>query len=118
MATGKNGIMTFSFGPKGGIQDPEILKLLAELTTLVKTHGNGSPEVTSFIDKNKDIIVVDELSQHMHTFKEIAEPMAMLIQGIKNPHADKLPGDGWETGSAEKIFDEKDPDEPADWWKK
>ena len=109
--------MSFSLGPGGGIHDPQILLLLAELTTLVKAHGSESKEVTEFIDKNKDIIFVDDLSGHMHTFKELAEPMAMLIGGIKNPHADQIPGDGWQNGTAEQIFDEKDPDEPADWWK-
>ncbi len=99
------------------MQDPHILKLLAELTALVKAHGAASPEVIGFIDSNKDVTFVDKHTQHMHTFKDVAEPMSLLIQGFKNPLADKLPGDGWETGSAERIFDEKDPREPADWWK-
>jgi len=107
--------MSFSLGPKGGIQDPQILRLLARLTTLVKEHGFQSAEVASFINTNGEIITVDELSHQMHSFREIAEGLGPLIEGIKNP--DMIPGDGWRFGSAERIFQEKDPNEPADWWK-
>mgnify|MGYP003977022833 FL=1 len=113
--------MSFSLGPKGGLQDPIILRLLAELTTLIKAHGSSnSDEVVKFIEENKNTTFVDELSQHMHTFKEVAEAMGPLIQGIKmEPKEERdLPGDGWKSGSAEDIFGKKDPDDPASWWKK
>lgn len=110
--------MSFSFGPGGGIQDPEILRLLATLTTLVKQHGSKSEQVEQFIKDNEHVMAVDDHSQHMHTFREIAEPMAMLIGGIRNPCADRVPGDSWQGGDAERIFDDYDPDEPADYWKR
>jgi len=108
--------MSFSIGPGGGVQDPEVLKLLAQLTTLIHENnqtgqGASAPPVVEFIEQHKDVIFVDELSGHMHTFKELADGMAPLIQGIRNDFPDKLPGDEW-GGSAEK-----DPNEPADWWK-
>jgi hypothetical protein len=107
--------MSFSLGPKGGIHDPVILRLLAELTTLVKAHGSKSAQVIEFIEKNKDITFVDTLSNHMHTFKEVAEPMSLLIGGIKiNPEDEKIPGDEWQHGSTDK---KKETDDPADWWK-
>jgi hypothetical protein len=113
--------MSFSLGPSGGMQDPEILRLLAQLTTLINENrdkgGAESPVVLEFIDKHRNTTFVDERSQHMHTFGEVAEAMAPLIHGLKNNLEDKIPGDGWQSGSAEKIFDEKDPNEPADWWK-
>ncbi len=112
--------MTFSFGQGGGIQDPHILRLLAELTTLIKKnnldgHGASSPEVVDFIEDNKDVIMVDALTQCMYTFKEIAEPLSLMIQGLKI--SNEVPGDSWHKGQAEDMFDKKDPDEPADWWK-
>ena len=111
--------MSFSLGPGGGIQDPEMLRLLAGLTALVKENKNkggaSSPAVVTYIEKHKDVVFVDTKSQCMHTFKEVAVAMALLIQGIKNP--DMIPGDGWQFGSSDRIFKEKDPDEPADWWK-
>lgn len=108
--------MSFSLGPGGGVQDPEILKLIAELTQLIhanNTDGRGasSQPVVDFIEQHKDKTFVDEISGHMHTFKELAEGFAPLIQGIRNDHPNTLPGDEW-GGSARK-----DPDEPADWWK-
>jgi len=110
--------MSFSFGPKGGIQDPVILRLMAELTTLVKAHGSQSEQVEAFIKQHEHVVAVDDHSQHMHTFREIAEPMAMLIGGIRNSAADQVPGDSWQGGDAERIFDDYDPDEPADYWKR
>lgn len=109
--------MSFSLGPKGGMQDPEMLRLLAELTELVKQHGSDSKQVMDFIAENEHLVFVDEHTQHMHSFREMAEPMAMLIGGLKNPDADKIPGDSWMSGNAEDIFDDRDPDEPADFWK-
>lgn len=116
--------MSFSFGHSGGVQDPKILRLLAELTTLVKTNnsdgrGASSPEVLDFIEKNKNVFFVDELSGCMHTFKEVAEALSPLIQGLRNPDPDKkFPGDSWQNGGqVEDMFNEKNPDEPADWWK-
>ena len=99
------------------MQDPEILKLLAELTTLVKANGYESAAVKEFVAKNKDKVFVDQHSQHMHSFEELACAMGPLIQGIRNERADDIPGDGWKGGTAENIFNEKDPDEPGDWWK-
>lgn len=116
--------MGLSFGSGGGVQDPYILHLLAELSSLVKKHntdwnGASHPEVVDFIEKHKDVTFIDVLTNCMHTFKEAAEPMVLLMQGFKNPDPDKnLPGDSWQKGGKiEDIFDEKDPDEPADWWK-
>jgi hypothetical protein len=119
--------MSFSFGPSGGIQDPRILYLLAELTTLIKGNNSGgqgasASEVIQFIEKHKDITFVDELSQCIHTFKEVAEAISPLIQGLKItpeslPDDNSLPGDNWQEGSAEDMFENKNPDEPADWWK-
>jgi hypothetical protein len=115
--------MSFSFGPSGGIQDPRILYLLSELTTLIKGNNSGgrgasTSEVIQFIEKHKDITFVDELSQCMHTFKEVAEAISPLIQGLKiTPDSDSLPGDSWQEGSVKDMFENKNPDEPADWWK-
>ena len=108
--------MSFSLGPGGGVQDPEILRLLAELTQLVHANnsdgcGPSAPAVVGFVEKHKDVVFVDQISNHMHTFKELADAMAPLIQGIRLDKPKNLPGDEW-GGSARK-----DPDEPADWWK-
>jgi hypothetical protein len=109
--------MSFSLGPKGGVQDEEILRLLAELTPLIKTNGFESKVVKDFITKHRGKVFVDKHSQHMHSFEELACAMGPLIQGIKNVRADDIPGDGWKGGAAENIFNEKDPNEPGDWWK-
>jgi len=116
--------MALSFGRGGGIQDPNILRLLAELSALVKSNnkdhkGAEAPAVLEFIEKHKDVIFVDELTQCMHTFKEAAEPMSLLFQGFKIELGKKpdLPGDSWQEGEVEDMFDKKNPDEPADWWK-
>lgn len=91
--------MAFSLGPKGGIQDPTILRLLAELTIVVKKHGYNSDETEKFIVDNEGVTTVDEHTQHMHTFRELAEALGPLIQGLKNS-----PGE-----------DQKS--DPANWWK-
>jgi len=88
--------MSFTVGPGGGVRDPEMLRLLVQLTTLVKenkdTGGASASAVLEFIEKHKNVVFVDAKSQHMHTFKEVAVKMAPIIHGIEN-------------------------DEPADWWK-
>jgi len=89
--------MSFSLGPKGGVQDPHILKLICELTILVKKYGSKTTEVKDFIQTNKDIIFVDEHTKHMHTFEELADGLALLIGGIENK--------------------QEDDDDPANWWK-
>ena len=115
--------MALSFGRGGGIQDPHVLRLLAELSALVKSNneknmGASAPEVLEFIEKHKDVTFVDVLTDCMHTFKEVAEPMSFLFQGFKiEPGSKKLPGDSWQNGEIEDMFDRKNPDEPADWWK-
>jgi len=91
--------MNFSLGPSGGIQDPQILRLLSELTPIVKKHGATGVETIKFIEKHADIVTVDEISQQMVTFKDIAESLSPLIQGIQ-------------------IGPQKLPDDPADFWKK
>lgn len=108
--------MNFSLGRKGGIQDPQILRLLSELIPIVKKHGAKGEETIKFIEKHAGIIAVDEHSKQMLTFKEIAESLAPLIQGFRcEPR--KLPGDLWKSGSVEDMFNNKNPDEPADFWK-
>lgn len=108
--------MNFSLGHKGGIKDPQILRLLCELTPIVKKHGAKGEETIKFIEKHADIVTVDEISQQMITFKDIAESLAPLIQGIRIEPL-KLPGDSWKSGSVEDMFNNKNPDEPADFWK-
>lgn len=108
--------MSFSLGPKGGIQDPHILRLLSELTPIVKQHGAKGAETIAFIEKHATVTTVDLLNQQMYTFKEIAEPLSILIQGIKIEQPD-LAGDAWKNGSAEDMFDNKDPTDTADFWK-
>ena len=105
--------MGLSFGRSGGVQDPRILRLLAELSTLVKRHntdwnGASAPEVVEFIEKHKNITFVDVLTDCMHTFKEVAEPMSFLFQGFrveteKEDLPEDLPRDSWQS--------------PPDWWK-
>jgi len=116
--------MALSFGPGGGVQDPNILRLLAELSALVKSNnenhkGAEAPVVLKFIEEHEDVIFVDVLTQCMHTFKEIAEPMSLMFQGFKFELGKKrdLPGDSWQEGKVEDMFGKKNPDEPADWWK-
>jgi hypothetical protein len=92
--------MTFSLGPKGGIQDPAILRLLAELTSVVKKYGYSSDETEKFIADNESMIAVDKHTQHMHTFREIAEALGPLIQGLKNISPE-----------------DHEKSDPANWWK-
>lgn len=114
--------MALSFGRGGGVQDPNILRLLAEMTKLIKANnsegrGASAPEVLQFMEKHRNVIFVDVLTQCMHTFEEIAKPMSLLIQGFKIEQKKELPGDSWQSGEVEDMFDKKNPDEPADWWK-
>lgn len=116
--------MALSFGRGGGIQDPNILRLIAELSALIKSNnkdmkGASSPAVIDFIEKHKDVLFVDTLTQCMHTFKEAAEMMAPMFQGFRLEPGKKpdLPGDSWQDGDVEDMFGKKNPDEPADWWK-
>lgn len=105
--------MSFSLGPKGGITDPRILALLVKLTSMIKKHSFYSEAVTDFIDEHRDTVFVDNLSQHMHTFGELAEAVGPLINGIQLKPEDKIPGEGWKDGD----FFESDESDPADWWK-
>lgn len=109
--------MAFNLGPGGGVDDPQILILIAELTSLVKKYGPSSYKVSLFIENNKNLTFVNKHTDHMHTFKELAEPLVILIGGIEDKTPEQLPGDNWQSGKTEDIFGSFDPDDPADYWK-
>ena len=89
----------FSLGPKGGVQDPYVLKCLDTLTKLIRLHGYTGEPTQKFIECHEETTFVDAISGHMHTFRELAEAFGPLIQGIKFEPK------------------EKDDTKAADWWK-
>lgn len=76
--------------------DAHIDRLLADLSALVQLHGNKAQQVKDFIHQHREAVFVDKRSGLMHAFPEVANPMVLLMGGLKN--------------------DVEEPDE-ADWWK-
>ena len=86
----------FSSGHGGDIQDPQILSLLSQLTPLVKKHGANGEATLAFIEKHANVIGVCANSQRMYTFKEVATPLSLLIQGFSlDQPKEKDPADYW-----------------------
>ena len=84
--------------------DSKIDILLAELTTLVKTHGRESFQVETFISAHEDETWTDRYTGIAHYFSEIADALAHLMEGLTNPDPESVENDEGEN-------------DPADWWK-
>jgi len=98
---------------------PEIDKLFAELSSLVKEHGKDSVEVGCFIEQHRDVTWIDKRSGEKAYFDDNARGLSVLIEGIKVTDEDTKPdptktADYWKTDN--DPF-ESNADDPADWWK-
>ena len=95
---------------------PEIDKLFAELSLLIRKHGKDSVEVDCFVEQHRDTTWVDKRGGETVFFEEAAKGMSILFEGLASTNEDQDPTEAADYWKTEDTFnDTNNTDDPANW---